>query len=148
MTTGEQINSIVYKVFYYFITGVLLFSGVAKIIDPMPMIETLNAAKLTGEQLNILLASILPIIEIILGLFMIFKQYLNTTLLLVTVLFTLFLTFTIYGNVIGLNEDCGCFGTLISSEFNIEMVLRNIMLVVIVSVLFYLSNYSQVRNAK
>jgi uncharacterized membrane protein YphA (DoxX/SURF4 family) len=128
MPNWEQVKKIIYIVCYYFIAGVLLFSGIAKIVDPMPMIETLNAAKILNEQVNIFLATILPVIEISLGIMLILQQFIKATKISVTILFTLFLLFTVYGNIIGLDKDCGCFGDILKSEFNISMIVKNFLL--------------------
>ncbi len=49
---------------YYFIAAVLLFSGIAKIIDPVPLINTLKLIKIIPESLHILIATLLPVVEI------------------------------------------------------------------------------------
>lgn len=40
--------SAAYSVMYYFIVGLLLFSGISKIIDPMPTVETQTCYKSIG----------------------------------------------------------------------------------------------------
>jgi len=117
---------------YYFICAVLLFSGVSKIIDPTPMIETMKAAFKVNENLLIFTATILPIVEIALALLLIMKIQTKKTLLLATVLFFCFFVFSIYGTVIGLNIDCGCFGSAVTSEFGIAMIIRNLILLTVV----------------
>jgi len=47
-------------------------------------------------------------------------------LITVCILFFCFFVFSVYGSIIGLNNDCGCFGSVIKSEFGIFMVLRNL----------------------
>jgi hypothetical protein len=58
----------------------------------------------------------------------------NVTLPMVAMLFFVFFTFSIYGTVVGLDADCGCFGNTIKSEFGWGMILRN-------TLLFILSEY-------
>jgi len=114
------------KILYYFIAVVLLFSGISKIIDPTPMMETMKAVFKVNESLLILAATILPVIEIGFGLMLVFNVQTKITLFAVTILFFCFFAFSVYGSIIGLNNDCGCFGSVIKSEFGIFMVLRNL----------------------
>ena len=111
---------------YYFIAVVLLFSGVTKIVDPLPMMETMKAVFKVNENLLILAATILPVIEIGFGLMLVFNVETKKVLFAVIILFFCFFAFSVYGSIIGLNNDCGCFGSVIKSEFGIFMVLRNL----------------------
>jgi hypothetical protein len=123
--TGAKPAELIIGGLYYFICAVLLFSGITKIIDPTPMIETMKAAFKVNENLLILAATVLPLVEIVLGLMLVLKIQTKKTLLAATVLFFGFFVFSVYGTVIGLNTDCGCFGTTIKSNFGLGMVLRN-----------------------
>jgi hypothetical protein len=129
--TGEPVR-ILWGALYYFIAAVLLFSGISKIIDPLPMIETMKAAFKLNDNLLLLAATILPVIEIALGLMLVLKIQTNRTFLVITALFFSFLVFSVYGTVIKLNTDCGCFGNTINSNFGWLMILRNIILLIFV----------------
>jgi len=117
---------LIWRSLYYFIAVVLLFSGVTKIVDPIPMMETMKAVFKVNENLLILAATILPVIEIGFGLMLVFNVETKKVLFAVIILFFCFSTFSVYGTIIGLNNDCGCFGSVIKSEFGIFMVLRNL----------------------
>ena len=119
------------KSFYYFIAIVLLFSGISKIVDPIPMMETMKAVFKVNENLLILAATILPVIEIGFGLMLVFNVETKKVLFAVIILFFCFSTFSVYGTIIGLNNDCGCFGSNVSSEFGVRMIIRNVILLVI-----------------
>lgn len=129
-------TNLTYISFYYLIAVVLLFSGVSKIIDPMPMIETINQIPVLKRITEILPFGevwwgFLPIIEIALGLMLVLKIQTKNTLSATTVLLFAFFVFSIYGTVIGLSTDCGCFGDAVKSEFGITMIIRNLVLVTI-----------------
>ena len=119
------------KILYYFIAVVLLFSGISKIIDPTPMMETMKAVFKVNESLLILAATILPVIEIGFGLMLVFNVQTKKILIAVSILFFHFFVFSVYGSIIGLNNDCGCFGNLVKSEFGIFMILRNLVFFII-----------------
>lgn len=138
---GLEPSVIVSKVLYYLIAAVLLFSGVTKIIDPAPFVETLKAAFKFSDDLNILFATLLPIVEIGLGQMMLFRIKQKETLVIVSILFFCFFVFSIYGTVIGLNKDCGCFGTVVKSEFGLIMIIRNLVLL---TVIIWLTNANKI----
>jgi len=122
---------LIWRSLYYFIAVVLLFSGVTKIVDPIPMMETMKAVFKVNENLLILAATILPVIEIGFGLMLVFNVETKKVLFAVIILFFCFSTFSVYGTIIGLNNDCGCFGSNVSSEFGVRMIIRNVILLVI-----------------
>lgn len=123
--------SAAYNIMYFFIVGLLLFSGASKIIDPLPTIETLKTAFKLSDEINLLIATVLPIVEVALALMLLLKYKLRITLITINVLFFFFFLFAIYGTAIGLNIDCGCFSNVVSSEFGITMILRNLTLTTI-----------------
>jgi len=62
--TKPDVTAILYTSVYYLIAAVLLFSGIVKILDPLPLIETLKLITIVPESLHILLATLLPVVEI------------------------------------------------------------------------------------
>jgi hypothetical protein len=101
-------TNLTYSFFYYLLAIVLLFSGISKIINPAPLMETIKVSLRVNENLLILAATLLPMIEIALGLMLLLKIQTKKTLFATTILFFGFFTFSIYGTAIGLNVDCGC----------------------------------------
>lgn len=118
-------RNIAYHSGLYLIAGVLLLSGISKIIDPMPLIETVKLVFGLPEEILILTATILPIIEIGFGLLIILKIKPKPVLFSTLVLFFAFFAFSVYGTIVGLKNDCGCFGSLVKSEIGWWMVIRN-----------------------
>lgn len=139
----------------YLISAILLFSGFLKFIDPTILIDSLLqqlAFLLPQKVLNhlvILIATILPITEIGLGLLLIFSIHHNLIkikrrllLFVVVSLFCLFFLYSLYGFWIDLKGDCGCFGNIISSNFDAGMIIRNfIFLFLAVTNLKYSNRY-------
>ena len=119
----------------YLIAGVLLLSGVSKIIDPWPMIETLKLVAHLPEEFLVTISAILPIIEITLGITLILKVKPKLVLLLTLVLFAAFFLFSVYGTIVGLKNDCGCFGSIVKSEIGWWMIIRNLFLLSILLLL-------------
>ena len=146
-TLKENLNSIqsnkewlINWLLTYFIILILLISGIAKIIDPLPIIKSLEAFKLFsftqfGNEINIFIATTLPILELTLAILLIAKIKLSVVLPLTLLLFSGFLIYSIWGYYLGITNDCGCFGTLIKSEFGVGMIVRNFMFVLIIGYL-------------
>ena len=116
--------------FYYLIAIIFLFSGIVKIINDEELINTLNFFPIFTVDIKIIIASVLPLLEITLGILMILKIKPKITMFAVTILFAIFVAFSIYGLTAGLRADCGCFGNVLKSSFGWGMVLRNIILLV------------------
>ncbi|NMC98756.1 MAG: hypothetical protein GYA62_03420, partial [Bacteroidales bacterium] len=62
-----------------------------------------------------------------LGVMLLLRIRAKETLIAVTILFLFFFLFSVYGTVIGLENDCGCFGSVANSSFGIGMIIRNIL---------------------
>ena len=116
----------------YIVAAVLLISGISKILDPMPLIETLKAFIKLPEDITILIATILPVLEIGLALLLMLEIKPKPVLYGTLILFTLFLAFSVYGTIKGMNNDCGCFGSLVKSQIGWGMIGRNAILFVLV----------------
>lgn len=128
----------------FILSFILLFAGATKIVDPSPLVFTLASTfNFLNESIIIFIASILPILEIGIGILLIFslfhekiRQKRKTILLTTALLFALFFAFSVYGFMINLQNDCGCFGNTIYSKIGFGMVLRNFILTSIAFLLF------------
>ena len=140
----ERAKNIAYYAGLYLIAGVLLFSGISKILDPMPLIETLKLVAKLPEDILIIIATILPIIEIGLGILIVLKIKPKPVLIATLALFAMFFVFSVYGTIIGLKNDCGCFGSIVKSEIGWWMVGRNLCFLVLTNAIIF--NYYKYRN--
>ena len=125
------IIKILYNVSFYMITAVLLISGIAKIIDPLPLLNTLKQITFLPTELQIIIAALLPVVEIGLALLLLMKIKLNITKKAVVFLFGIFLITSLYGTLAGFGTDCGCFGNTIKSGFGWGMVGRNTIFLIL-----------------
>ena len=113
------------QVGYYFLAAILLLSGISKIADPLPPIETLRVLIQLPEELIIALVSLLSVLEVVLGIMLLFKIKQKIALSAALLLFIIFLVFSIYGTITGITNDCGCFGSLVKSQIGWGMIIRN-----------------------
>ena len=126
------------------LSAVLLFSGINKIIAPIALLENLTTTfKFLPENLFLIIAALLPMIEIALGVFLVFSLYKESLSkykkiinLSVVVLFGLFFVYGIYSYIIGLSNDCGCFGDAIKSGTGFGVILRNTFLLILAIFIF------------
>jgi heme/copper-type cytochrome/quinol oxidase subunit 4 len=117
----------------YLLTFILLFAGLSKIIDTTVLINNFTSVfSFLPETVAILIISLLPIIEIILGLLIILSLYNEKVknkrriiLLTTTALFGTFFCYSIYGFITGNTNDCGCFGNAVKSSLGWGMIIRN-----------------------
>lgn len=125
---------------YYFLAVLLLFTGIVKIIDPQLLVSIIKSLILVDQNLVLVVVTTLPVFEIALAIMLLLKVKIKTTLKIVTTLFIFFFLFSLYGFTVGLENDCGCFGNTIKSEFGIGMIIRNFLLLTITIYLTINSN--------
>ena len=138
---GISIRRYLYATAYYFIATVLLAAGMFKIYDPAPMLGTLELIRFLNNPLSVFIATILPVIEIALGILLLTGKKIRISLIAATGLFWFFFGFSVYGYAVGLDADCGCFGNVISSDFGVGMILRNTLFAVVASMLIIKRKY-------
>jgi hypothetical protein len=130
MIVQNKIRNIFYFSGYYFISVILIISGISKLAAPAAAAGVLNMIGVFGEEISALLIAILSVFELSLGLFMIFKIQITIVINLCIILFLLFFGASIIGAVLGLKSDCGCFGDIIKNEIGWFMVFRNLIFLI------------------
>ncbi|MCX6149240.1 MAG: methylamine utilization protein [Ignavibacteriales bacterium] len=126
-----SLNKLFYYTCYYFIAVVLFVSGVSKIIDPQPLLDTLNLIKILSDEIRIAIATALPMVELTIAALLIARVKVKLTLVLASILFFSFLVFSVYGTIAGFNAECGCFGKIYNQKFNTVLIIRNIIFFII-----------------
>lgn len=134
--TGSIVRRYLYFTAYYFTATVLLAAGALKIHDPSPLLGTLEVLSFINNSVTLIIAAILPVIEITIGILLLTGKYIRLTVISAAGLFWFFFAFSVYGSTAGLDADCGCFGNVIASDFGAGMILRNLSFAVISTLLF------------
>jgi len=96
-----------YRICRWFLGGVFIFAGSTKIFEPEVFVSLIEAYGIVPESLLMPVAIVLPALEIIAGLGLIFE--IQWSLEVITGLLMLFVVILSYGLLIGLDIDCGCF---------------------------------------
>ena len=102
---------------------ILLFSGIAKIADPSKAVNLMLEFNIIPEALILIIISALPVLEILIGVLLVSGMYHKSAVIFALILFSGFLIISIYGTIIGLNSDCGCFGSVIKSRIGWRMAV-------------------------
>jgi cobalt-zinc-cadmium efflux system protein len=88
---------------------IFVFASINKIADPNAFAASIAHYKLVGHQTGLLLATVIPWLELISGMCLIFGIILRGSSLLVFIMMVVFTGGVISGLVRGLDISCGCF---------------------------------------
>ena len=103
--------------------AVLIFSGIAKFAYPSKAVNLLLEFKIMPEFLILPVVSVPPVLKILIGVLLVSGMYPKSALISALVLFSGFFIISIYGTIVGLSSDCGCFGSVIKSRIGWGMVV-------------------------
>lgn len=125
-----------------------LFASIDKIADPSSFAKAIANYKLISDSLSLVVATVLPWIELLCALAVLTGLYSRGGSLLLFLLLTVFTLSVITGLIRGLDISCGCF-TLDPdvSKIGWQKVLENIGLILTSLVLFYSKPGKFVLNA-
>lgn len=97
-----------YILLRWIIGTIFIYAGITKLIEPVVFATLIDAYGLLPEIMIMPVAVVLPVLEIIAGVALIFD--IKYALVLITALLTLFIAVLAFGISMGLDIDCGCFG--------------------------------------
>jgi uncharacterized membrane protein YphA (DoxX/SURF4 family) len=88
---------------------VFVVASIDKLADPNAFAVSISYYRLVGEPVTLILATILPWVELLAGLFLLFGIMMRGSSLLLLLMLVLFTGGVISGIVRGLDISCGCF---------------------------------------
>jgi len=114
------------------IAGVFILSGAEKLISPYQnFLYVVQGYELFNGIFDQAIAFIMPWIELILGVFVLFGLWLKTSLRLTLVLIVGFIIIVSQAILRGLPiEECGCFGDLLSLPLNYIIIFDSALFVI------------------
>ena len=98
----------IYKFARWFLGGVFIYAGGIKLIEPKTFATLIEAYGIVPEHWLMWIAVLLPTLEVIAGIGLLFD--IQGSLSVIAVLMLLFVAILGYGVWMGLDVDCGCFG--------------------------------------
>jgi len=120
--------SYLFKALYYLVSIVFIAAGILKIYDATGLMKALQQIPFLSNQLIVIIATMLPLLELGLGVGLLLRYKPAVILGLASGLFLAFWIISLYGFFSGFSGDCGCFGKLVESRFGWGMILRNFLL--------------------
>lgn len=98
-----------YHLLRFILGGLFVYAGILKLMDPDGFAMTINLYGLVTWQMSTILAYAIPTVEIITGLALALDVRGALAVLVAQLLG--FMCILLYALYIGLDADCGCFGT-------------------------------------
>lgn len=111
---------------------VFIRAGLPKIQDPVSFSVAVGGFRLTGPELSMWVALILPWLELVLGLGLLIPRLRRTSGILLALLLLLFIGLHASAWLRGLDISCGCFGKELTPESPnyLWLIARNSLLLV------------------
>jgi putative oxidoreductase len=120
--------------------GVFVYAGLLKGLDPEAFVGQVAAYNILPYQWNFIVAAILPFVELIVGLHLVFNRWVRASAIVVAGLCGTFLILLTTLLIRGMEIDCGCFGPHDSST-PLQAIVRNLMLLTMAHFVFHLRNH-------
>jgi uncharacterized membrane protein YphA (DoxX/SURF4 family) len=117
---------------------VFVVASIDKLADPNAFAVSISYYRLVGEPVTLILATILPWVELLAGLFLLFGIMMRGSSLLLLLMLAVFTAGVISGIARGLDISCGCF----TRDPNVDKigwmkVLENLGLIVLSLITLY-----------
>jgi len=120
-------NKSVLLVFRLVVGGVFIWAGLLKILDPLEFAQNIANYRVFSPDLSLLTAIVLPWLEILCGVLVIFGIIRSASSLLLSGLLAAFLVLIMVTIFRGVDVDCGCFGSL-GRHVDYRLLLTDIVL--------------------
>jgi uncharacterized membrane protein YphA (DoxX/SURF4 family) len=104
-------NKSILLVFRLVVGGVFIWAGLLKILDPLEFAQNIANYRVFSRDLSLLAAIVLPWLEVLCGVLVIFGIFRSASSLLLSGLLAAFLVLITVTIFRGLDVDCGCFGS-------------------------------------
>jgi len=119
-----------------------IYAGIVKIADPESFARSILNFKVLPEYLVNLAAIIIPWIELISGILLLFGIAVRENALIIMHLLGIFIILIIVSIFRGLNIDCGCFGTSSGNSIGISKIIEDVLMLLPVIQLFFFGSGS------
>lgn len=108
--------------------GIFIYSAFTKITDLEYFAKSLYNYRILPEQSLNLFALIIPWLEMIIGLFLVFGIFVRESALLGAFLMIVFIAAISIAIVRGLDIECGCFGTKDGSRVGLLRIIEDLLI--------------------
>jgi len=122
-----RLNRWVVLAFRAAVSGVFLWAGTLKVLDPLAFARSIEAYRALPRTAAFLLALVLPYIELVCGALLILGLFRKPAALLAAGLSACFVVLVSVTLFRGLDISCGCFGSF-SSRADVRLLVQDIVL--------------------
>ncbi len=119
-------NKYLLLIFRIILALVFIYAGIEKISNPKDFAQAIANYKLLPISFVNLFALILPWLELISGILLLFGVAVKENSFVITFLLGIFIVAIIISLFRGLDISCGCFGTNLGTKIGITKVLENV----------------------
>ncbi len=124
--------------------SLFIFSGGTKISVPEEFAVSISNYRLLPIELVNFFAIIIPWIEIITGILLLFGFFVKENSFILTFLLGVFTIMVFIAMIRGLNIECGCFGTKGGQKVGLLKILENLIYLVIGILIYKFSKYHKI----
>lgn len=128
MTDFLKIEKYLKIILYYLLVCVFIVSGLTKLIDIKGFEIAVSRFEILPSFFISYFSILLPVVELFLGLCLLFGLYINLVLKSLFILTCFFILVIITTLIRGITVNCGCFGGLFNDIVGTEVLIRNIFL--------------------
>lgn len=115
------------------IAFVFIYAGVEKISDPKSFSQAIYNYRLFPSEMINLIAIILPWLELISGILLLFGICVRENSAIIGILLFIFIVMIIISMIRGLDINCGCFGK--GSSIGLEKIGENLLMLILCLIL-------------
>jgi uncharacterized membrane protein YphA (DoxX/SURF4 family) len=101
--------------------GLFVYSGIDKIIDPLAFATIIHNYRITPPGMINYIAVIIPWIEFVAGVFLIFGCRTRASALTINLMLVFFTVILVVTALRGINVSCGCFSTSTAVKSNLGL---------------------------
>jgi putative oxidoreductase len=124
-----------------FLGGLFVIAALDKIVDPAAFASSILNYRIVGFTLALVIATVLPSLELLCGLGLVFGLYRRTSAILITLMLIGFTILVISALLRGLDISCGCFSQDPSvSKIGYIKIFENIGMIVLGVFLIFVQN--------
>jgi uncharacterized membrane protein YphA (DoxX/SURF4 family) len=135
-------NTILILLVRIFLGGLFIVASLDKLADPAAFAASILNYKIVGPTLAMVIATVLPSLELLCGLSLILGLYSRTSALLITFMLIGFTILIISALLRGLDISCGCFTQDPNvSKIGYIKILENVGMIMLGGLLLFVQNY-------
>ncbi len=108
-----------------------IITGAGKIAEPLQFSVAIMKYQIFGLVFANLIAIYIPWLELIVGILLLFGIYIKENVLFIDIMLLLFNVLIITAIIMGLNIDCGCYGSSGAMKVGFTKLLTNFGIIVL-----------------